>query len=250
MIKVLREPRTLQEAILYFSDPKRCHDFLTAARWPDGEVRCPYCGSAAVKFMPKYLRWYCGGDHDRKQFSIKVGSIFEDSPLPLAKWLPAVWLIVNCKNGISSYELHRALKVTQKTAWFMLQRIRLAMETNTFEKMGGGGPVEADETFIGGKARFMHKHKRAQKIKGTGGMGKALVVGLLVVAHEEAPFSGRQPRSRGSETDLGIGRSSRLATARAFRSACLRSDGNGNGQRSLFPGVESIGPALDEQLSA
>jgi len=179
MDKVLPEPRTLQQAIVYFSDAKRCHDFLTAARWPDGEVKCPYCGSTAVKFMPKYLRWYCGGDHDRKQFSIKVGSIFEDSPLSLSKWLPAVWLIVNCKNGISSYEVHRALKVTQKTAWFMLQRIRLAMQTGTFEKMGGGGPVEADETFIGGLARNMHKDKRAKKITGTGGAGKALVVGLL-----------------------------------------------------------------------
>jgi transposase-like protein len=175
MDKVLPEPRTLQEAVLYFSSAQRCHDFLTAVRWPDGEVTCPYCGSGAVKYMPKYRRWYCGGEHDRKQFSIKVGSIFEDSPLPLQKWLPAVWLIVNCKNGISSYELHRALKVTQKTAWFMLQRIRLAMQTGTFEK--ASGHVEVDETFIGGKARFMHKG--ARKVKGRGPIGKAVVFGVL-----------------------------------------------------------------------
>ncbi|MEO8601408.1 MAG: IS1595 family transposase [bacterium] len=172
-----REPRSLQEAVLFFADAQRCHDFLTEARWPDGEVACPYCGSTTVKYMPKYRRWYCGGDHDTKQFSIKVGSIFEDSPLPLQKWLPAVWMLVNCKNGISSYELHRAIKVTQKTAWFMLQRIRLAMQTGTFEKVAGH--VEIDETFIGGKARFMHKDVRARKIKGTGGAGKVAVMGLL-----------------------------------------------------------------------
>jgi transposase-like protein len=112
-------------------------------------------------------------------FSIKVGSIFEDSPLPLDKWLVAMWLVINCKNGISSYEVARDLRVRQETAWFMLHRIRLAMQRGTFEKMGGSGPVEADETMIGGLARFIHKDKKAEKITGTGGAGKELVMGLL-----------------------------------------------------------------------
>jgi len=131
-----------------------------------------------VKYQPKYNRWQCSSHHPRRQFTIKTGTIFEDSPLGMDKWLPAVWLIVNCKNGVSSYELSRALGVTQKTAWFMLHRIRLAMHSRPFaESMSG--EVEADETFIGGKARNMHKDKRAEKIQGRGPEGKAIVAAVL-----------------------------------------------------------------------
>src|SRR5690348_15067632 len=171
-------PNTLLEAVRYFSNPDHALALLVAIRWPNGVV-CPTCGSTKVSFLATRRLWKCSQAHDRRQFSIKVGSIFEDSPLPLDKWLVAMWLIVNCKNGISSYEAARDLKVTQRTAWFMLHRIRKAMQRGSFEKMGGAGPVEADETFIGGLARNMHKSKKAEKITGTGGVGKELVVGLL-----------------------------------------------------------------------
>jgi transposase-like protein len=171
-------PKTLTDAIRYYSDEDRCIAYMVSRRWPDG-VSCPTCGSTAVIYLKNQRRWKCGNDHPRRQFSVKVGTIFEDSPLSLTKWLPAVWMLGNCKNGVSSLEIHRDLGVTQKTAWFMLHRIRAAMQRGTFEKMGGGGPVEADETFIGGKARNMHAWKRTAKIKGTGGSGKELVMGLL-----------------------------------------------------------------------
>jgi hypothetical protein len=170
-------PATLLEAITYFSDPMVCHDFMVNLRWPDGVVECPTCGSRNVGFLPSRNLFQCRIKHPKRQFSIKVGTIFEDSPIGLEKWLPALWMIANDKNGISSYELHRALGVTQKTAWFMLHRIRLAMQCESFDKMGG--EVEVDETFIGGAARFMHKDKRAQKITGTGMVGKTAVMGLL-----------------------------------------------------------------------
>src|SRR5918996_1701008 len=128
---------------------------MVEQRWPDGRVICPTCGSDRVTFLSRQRRWKCYGKHPRAQFSIKVGTIFEDSPLGLEKWLPALWMVVNDKNGISSYEIHRALGVTQKTAWFMLHRIRLAMQQGSIEKLSGH--VEVDETFIGGKARNMHR---------------------------------------------------------------------------------------------
>ncbi len=171
-------PQTLMEAVRYFSDPDRSLRLLTELRWPNG-VACPICGTQRVSFLSTRRLWKCSQTHDRRQFSIKVGSIFEDSPLPLDKWLVAMWLIVNCKNGVSSYEVARDLHVTQQTAWFMLHRIRKAMQRGSFQKFGGTGPVEADETFIGGLARNMHKDKKAQKIHGTGGAGKELVMGLL-----------------------------------------------------------------------
>src|SRR5438309_2905980 len=141
-----QEPKTLQEAILYFSDPDRCLDYLVARRWPNGVV-CPTCGRTDAVFLKNQRKWQCKSVHHHRQFSVKVGTIFEDSPIPLEKWLPAVWVIVNCKNGISSYELARDLGVTQKSAWFMLHRIRKAMQTGTFiKKMGGGGSeVEVDD---------------------------------------------------------------------------------------------------------
>jgi transposase-like protein len=156
----LETPGTLQAAIEFFSDPDRCHAYMVQTRWPDGVVTCPICSAPTPRYLAKQRRFECKTKHARRQFSVKVGTIFEDSPIALKSWLLGVWMITNCKNGISSYELHRALGVTQKTAWFMLHRIRLAMQDKTF---GGGklnGEVEVDETFIGGKARFMHAKKR------------------------------------------------------------------------------------------
>ena len=177
MENTLTAPETLIEAVRFFADPDVCLSFLAELRWPSGNVACPTCGGQRVTFLKNQRRWKCYEKHERPQFSIKVGTIFEDSPIPLEKWLPAVWMIVNDKNGISSYEVARALGITQKSAWFMMHRIRTAMQRGGFDKMAGD--VEADETFIGGKARFMHKHKRAAKIHGTGGMDKSAVMGLL-----------------------------------------------------------------------
>jgi transposase-like protein len=169
------EPKTLQQAIIYFSNPENCLAYLIARRWPDG-VTCPTCGRDDVSFLEKQKKWQCKSAHKQRQFSAKVGTIFEDSPLGLDKWLAAVWLITNAKNGISSYEIHRALGVTQKTGWFMLQRIRLAMQTGSFFRKLSGH-VEVDETFIGGKARNMHMSKRRQF--GSRDTGKVAVMGLL-----------------------------------------------------------------------
>ena len=166
-------PEGLIEATAYFSNEKTCHEFMTEMRWPNG-VECPRCGSKEIgAFVASRRVWNCKGC--KKQFSAKVGTIFEDSPLSLTKWLPATWLIVNAKNGISSCELHRALGVTQKTAWFMLHRIRLAMQNNSMWKFKGN--VEADETYIGAKARYMHKHRRTGV--GDAGIKKTAVQGIL-----------------------------------------------------------------------
>jgi transposase-like protein len=146
-------------------------------RWPDGKVKCPVCSAEKVTYLAKQRVWKCYAGHAKPTFSLKTGTIFEDSPIALEKWLPAAWLLASSKNGISSYELHRALGVTQKTAWFMLQRIRLAMQSGTFNKLGG--EVEVDETFIGGKARNMHKAKRERVITGTGGKDKTVVMGMI-----------------------------------------------------------------------
>src|SRR5437867_1345831 len=151
-------PETMADAIRYFADPDTCLAFMVEQRWPDGRVICPVCGSTKVTFLAAYRRWKCSGKHPRQQFSIKVGTIFEDSPIGLEKWLPALWMLVNDKNGISSYEVARGLGVTQKTAWFMLHRLRLAMSAGHMVKFSGR--VEADETFIGPNPRNMHAHKR------------------------------------------------------------------------------------------
>ena len=175
--KMKQEPESLQEAILYFSDPDNCVEYLSARRWPDGVI-CPICGSDRVSaYDPKYGTWQCSTHHPRRRFSVKVGTIFEDSAIGLDKWLAALWMLVNCKNGISSYEIARDLKVTQKTAWFMLQRLRLVLHDDYPDKLGG--EVEVDETFIGGKARNMHFDKRERCITGTGGKDKAIVFGAL-----------------------------------------------------------------------
>ena len=174
------EPKTLQEAVLFYSDADNCLNFRMARRpeWKDGVV-CPACGSKNVAFLKSRRLWQCKTRHPKAQFSIKVGTIFEDSPIGLDKWLVAMWMIANCKNVISSWELHRALGVSQKAAWFMLQRLRLAMQDDL---TGGklGGEVEVDETFIGGKARNMHKNdKRRKGLKGGGPAGKTIVLGIL-----------------------------------------------------------------------
>jgi hypothetical protein len=170
------EPKTLQDAIIYFADPVNCREYLAARRWPEG-VTCPRCGSKDVLFLEKYNRWHCRAKHDAPQFTLKTGTIMEDSPIGLDKWLTAMWMIVNCKNGISSYEIHRDLGITQKSAWFLDHRIRLALTSGSFEKLTG--EVEADETFIGGKARNMHVSKRQRRITGTGGKDKTAVMGIL-----------------------------------------------------------------------
>lgn len=154
-------PKTLVEAIRYFENPDVCNAFMAELRWPNG-VTCPTCGAPEPRYIATRRLWECKTKHPKKQFSVKVGTIFEDSPVGLDKWLTAVWLIANAKNGISSYELADAIGVTQTTGWFMLHRIRLAMQAGGFDRPMSG-QVEVDETFIGGKARFMHKDKRAAK---------------------------------------------------------------------------------------
>jgi transposase-like protein len=172
--KSINSPTTLLEAVGYFSNPENAFQFFVKVRWPKG-VACPHCGSKDVTFLANAKVWKCKTVHPRQKFSAKVGTIFEDSPIGLDKWLPAMWLASNCKNGISSYELHRALGVTQKTAWFMLQRIRLAMQNGNISKMSG--TCEADETYIGAKARYMHKDKRTGV--GHAGLKKTAVQGIL-----------------------------------------------------------------------
>jgi len=170
-------PTNLKDAIVFFSDEDVAVEFLRDVRWPDG-VECPTCGSKDVYYLKTQRRWKCKNDHPKQQFSVKVGTIFEDSPIGLDKWLPAAWLVTNCKNGISSYELARDLKVTQRTAWFMLHRVRHSMHLLTNEKLSG--ECEADETFIGGKVQNMHRRsKRKIKAVNDGNWGKTVVYGLL-----------------------------------------------------------------------
>jgi hypothetical protein len=180
------EPKleTLQEAIIYFSNPVNCREYVVARRWPDG-VTCPRCGNKKVTFLEKYNRWQCGARHKNRQFTVKTGTIFEDSPLGLDVWLCAMWQVVNCKNGVSSYEVHRALGITQKTAWFLDHRIRFALQTrNVFgDRTKLGGPeseVEVDETFVGGRIQNMHKDRKL-RYQQEGGMhgGKTVVQGIL-----------------------------------------------------------------------
>src|SRR5580658_9136934 len=175
-MEAAHEPTTLQEAIVYFSNPANCREYLVVRRWPEG-VTCPKCGTKDVIFLENYNRWHCRAKHSAPQFTLKTGTIMEDSPIGLDKWLMAMWQIVNCKNGISSYEVHRAIGITQKSAWFLDHRIRLALTEGSFERVSGH--VEADETVIGGKARNMHASKRARKITGTGGKDKTAVMGIL-----------------------------------------------------------------------
>lgn len=171
-----QEPNTLQEAIVFFSNPDNCRDYLVAQRWPNGVI-CPKCGSKNVVFLSKYNRWKCYGKHDGPQFTLKTGTVMEDSPIGLDKWLMVMWQVVNSKNGISSCEVARAIGITQKSAWFLDHRIRFMLNMAPGNKLSG--QVEADETYIGGKARNMHSDKKARKITGTGGKDKTAVLGIL-----------------------------------------------------------------------
>lgn len=174
--------KSLSEAIRYFSNEEICISTVAEMRWLGGEPVCPYCESQRNYWLKNAKRWKCA--QCRKQFSVKVGTIFEDSPIPLDKWLTVLWLIANCKNGISSYEIARDIGVTQKSAWFMLHRLRFTLADSEWPKMGGpeGGPVEVDETFVGGKIKNMHRSKVRRKYKGVpvqGASTKAIVAGML-----------------------------------------------------------------------
>jgi transposase-like protein len=174
----METPKTLQAAILFFGNPDNCVAYMRDIRWPDGVVVCPTCGRNDVSWLATQKKWQCKSKHTKRQFSAKVGTIFEDSPLSLDKWLMAGWMLANCKNGVSSYEIARSIGVTQKSAWFMLQRLRLATQ-DTFDGGKLDGVVEVDETFIGGKARNMHTAKRKKVIQGRGATGKTVVMGML-----------------------------------------------------------------------
>lgn len=171
-----QEPRTLIEAVRYFADPDVSLKHMVELRWPNG-VACPTCARTDVRFLATRRLWECKGTHSRKQFSAKVGTILEDSAISLDKWFVAIWMVANCKNGVSSYEMARALGITQKSAWYMNHRIRLAMRLGTIEKMDG--ECEADETFVGGLAKNMHPRRREKAITRTGGADKTAVLGIL-----------------------------------------------------------------------
>lgn len=171
------DPQSLIEAVQHYADLNVCHAYLAKMKWPDGHVTCPQCGSDQIGLIASRRMFQCKAKRCRKQFSVKVGTIFEDSPLGLDKWFVAVWSIANCKNGISSCELARAIDVRQSSAWHMLHRVRHAMHTGSFQKFTG--EVESDETFVGGKSRNMHLSRRREKIHGTGGAGKAIVHGIV-----------------------------------------------------------------------
>jgi transposase-like protein len=170
-----KTPTTLREAITYFADPDNCVAYMVKKRWPLG-VTCPRCGNARVTYDAISHRWQCSSHHPNRKFSLKTGTVLEDSPLGLDKWLPVIWLVTNCKNGVSSWEIHRAMGVTQKTAWFMLQRARLALQGKNGGKLSG--EIEADETLIGGKARNMHPGRR-EKARGRADFGKTIVAAVL-----------------------------------------------------------------------
>ena len=194
--------------MIYFADPHNCLDYIVARRWPDGVV-CPTCGSKDVTFVPSRRVWQCKTRHPKCQFSVKVGTIFEDSAIRLDKWLAAMWMLANCKNGVSSWEIHRAIGVTQKSAWFMLHRIRLALQTNSTVKMGGkGSEVEVDETFIGGKARFMQRQATQAPHQRSRIDGKTAVIGILerggeVRATVIAPPQGTTARAKSAKRQAG-----------------------------------------------
>jgi transposase-like protein len=175
----MKAPKTLQQAIQFFSYYENCRQFMIAMRWEDGVVRCPKCGSDKVSYLENARLYFCPVKHPKQKFSLKIGTVYEDSPIGLDKWLPVTWLIANCRNGISSYEVARAIGVTQKSAWFMLHRIRMAMGEESDRKIIGG-PVEVDECFIGGKPKNMHARRRYEVQKENGPKGSKLaVMGML-----------------------------------------------------------------------
>jgi transposase-like protein len=171
-------PITLVDAVKYFSHEQTCIQEVAAMRWPDGQVFCIGCGEIGnTIWLATQKRYKCRGC--KKQFSVKVGTIFHDSPLGLDKWMVAMWMLANCRNGVSSYEIARAIGITQKSAWHMMHRIRKAMTDTTSEKMGGNGPIEIDETFVGGKVKNMHKSRRVKGLNYSAGNGKTIVMGML-----------------------------------------------------------------------
>jgi transposase-like protein len=200
-------PKNLLGAMRYLADPDVCLDFVAAMRWPGG-VTCPHCGGDRVSYLTTRRIWKCMNGKCHRQFSAKVGTIFEESPIPLDKWMVAVWMIVNCKNGVSSWELHRAIKVTQKTAWFMLHRVRLSMQ-DRYLGTKLDGEIEADETYIGGKVRNMHLSKRAVNYEGKPNRGKAIVLGVL----ERGGQRQGQRQGEGQEQRERQGQASRIRTS-------------------------------------
>ena len=182
-MKKTGQPKTLQQAILYFADFEHCRAFLTDLRWPDGNVTCPSCGSDRVTWLAKQRRWKCYAKHAKPQFSLKTGTIFEDSPLGIDKWLVALWLIVNCKNGISSMEIARHLGITQKSAWFMAHRLRFALHAGSFDKLSG----EVD----GGMSRALLK------------LSSGSVHDYATIA-DDSPSPSRASRARRAVTSAGI----------------------------------------------
>jgi hypothetical protein len=205
----MTQPKTLQEAIKFFANSENALRYMASLRWPKG-VECPACGRKDARFLENQRKWQCKSVHAKRQFTVKVGTIFEDSPISLDKWLTVVWMIANCENGVSSYEVARAIGVTQKSAWFMMHRIRLAMQSGSLMKPGGGGKtMEVDETFIGGLSRNMHRKVRARKIQVTGGRGKTPVLGFLERGGEVrtiVPANRRRKSLYGAiEKHVGIG---------------------------------------------
>lgn len=200
----MKPPKTLQEAIKFFSDPEQAFLYAVNWRWPNKHITCPRCGGDQHSFIRTRTLWFCKGC--KKQFTIKVGTIFEDSPISLDKWMIAMWMLVNCKNGVSSYELKDTIGITQKSAWFMLQRLRLALKSDDAPKIGGNGsPVEVDETYYGGKPKNMHKDRRGRAKFG----GKAIIMGLLErhgnVRATIIPNAGRVPLHTTINTHVATG---------------------------------------------
>src|ERR1700674_2414432 len=175
-----KEPKSLLPAIIYEPNPDNCIDYLAIRRWRNG-VTCPTCGSVKVKYRANRRTWTCSTHHAKREFSVKVGTVLEDSAIPLDKWMMATWMVTNCKNGVSSYEIAKDVKVTQKSAWFMLHRIRLAMQDDFYgSKLGGKGKeVEVDETYIGGKTRNMHKDVKRRRFTGRVQDDKVTVMGFM-----------------------------------------------------------------------
>ncbi len=187
-MKTITTPKTLLEAINYFTNDKKCVEFLAKLRWADGKPHCPKCGSDNVCSLKTRPSYRCREAGCKKSFSLKTGSIMEDSALPITKWVPAIWFVANHKNGVSSCEVARALGITQKSAWHLCHRIRKALSSGNFTKLTG--TVEIDECFIGGKLQFKHRSKLPPSsfIK-RGKYGKTAVLGM--VERESGEFRGK-----------------------------------------------------------
>jgi transposase-like protein len=178
-MKTVTTPQTLLEAVNYFTNEKRCVEFLARFRWTDGKPVCPKCGSLNICHLKTRPSYRCRETGCKSTFSLKTGSIMESSPLPITKWVPALWFVINHKNGVSSYEVSRALGITQKAAWHLNHRIRKAISNGSFAKMGKNNPVEIDETFIGGKEQFKHRANKPSSFRKRGHAGKIPVMGMV-----------------------------------------------------------------------